>query len=158
MAMVWRAVLAAAALVLAGCAESGGLRALGEPAEVCVPADADRLATVSLDRLENVTDHEVTITAVALVDGQDLEVANWYTIPGDGEPPGVLSGYTPPPTPYTHVPAGQQATLVLGLRVGGDDGRADAVRVTYTVGSSRPKTVRTVIAHRVVAQGEARCF
>ncbi len=154
------AVLAAAALVVAGGSEHGGdgLRAVGDPAEVCVPAGRDLLATVSLDRLKNVTDVDVVITDVSLVGSTGLDVAGWYTVPGDGPVPGVVPGFTPPPAPETVVPVDQEATLVLGLKVDGEEGRAHAAEVTYTVGSSSPDVVRTVIAQRVVAGGSSACF
>ncbi|WP_152232247.1 hypothetical protein [Georgenia ruanii] len=151
--------LAAAAVLLAGCTEVGdGLRSPGDPAEVCVPADAAGFATISLDRIENVAGDAVTIVDVSLVDGHDLQVAGWYVVLGDGPTPGVDRGYEPPPVPSTEVPAGEEATLVLGLQVGGDEGRAEATEVTYIVRSSRPRTVRGHIAHRVVAEGAPGCF
>ncbi|KAE8765730.1 hypothetical protein [Georgenia thermotolerans] len=151
--------LAAAAVLVAGCTEVGdGLRSPGGPAEVCVPADAGGIATISLDRFKNVAGHPVTIVGVSLVGGHDLQVAGWYAVLGDGPTPGVTHGYTPPSAPTTDLPVGEEATVVLGLQVAGDEGRAEASEVTYTVGSSRPRTVRGHIAHRVVAEGAPGCF
>ena len=152
-------VLAAAVVLVTGCTEvSDGLRSPGDPAEVCVPADAAGFATISLDRFENVAGRAVRIVEVNLDGGRGLEVAGWYAVLGDGPTPGVATGYAAPSAPSTEVPAGEEATLVLGLQVSGDEGRADATQVTYTVGSSRPTTVRGHIAHRVVAEGAPGCF
>lgn len=152
-----------ASLALWGC--GGSISVLesmdGTGVEVCTPQQQGTgRAVIAISEFKVTGDRDVTVTEVALVDAQGLELVGYDF--GDFEDPDFrIVGYDyethGPPAQFTETTlrAGNSYVIKVGLAAGKEGGSASAVAVKYRAGDYAPvATLRTQIEMQVAAAGE----
>lgn len=134
------------------------MQSVSEPASVCVPVGQDSLAVVGLDFVKNVGSGPVTVNSVSPVGGKSFEVVGASLVPDSdtagfrGAASGGQQGHID--TPVGTIRPGERVAVQVTLRLTGQKGTAERLRLSYSAGSpGTPATVDTQMDITLLPEG-----
>lgn len=137
---------------------TGPLVTRGDPASVCTPVGQDGGAVIALDAVKNTGASAVTLDGVSPVGGSEIEVLGAAFVL-DTDPAGfrgVTAAEAERQDGYRGavLGPGQSAVLKVTVRLSGQRGSAEALRLSYRSGASDQEfTLDTIIDVRLVPDG-----